>query len=388
MKKRAFLLSSLYYPNVGGVENSLRELSRELIGRGYDVFLITSNRDLVNNKILPETDIIDGVSVIRCNYPLSGYGFFVFIKNLYLKIRELGVSDDDLIIARSHWPIISARLAGVRELNYVVPSVYLMQEKLDFNYFFSSKVARYLVNVLGQFLALLVSRVYVFSKDMQRQSRVASLGICKASILKPGVSKDRYFFVNKEEKNEIREDLGLSRDVSYLLCVGRFSEVKQFDIAIKSLKYLEDRYRLLLVGGGPELCSYKKVAESEGVVDRVCFVSFTDDVDKYYKAADFYLMTSRYESFGQVLLEATSCGLPVVAFSKSSGVRTSVSYIYEGFDKLLIECNEQSPVSLARAIDSFNSDKDIFNGEVSDFVECYSWSSTIDALIFNTSSHD
>ena len=81
MKKRAFLLSSLYYPNVGGVENSLRELSRELIGRGYDVFLITSNRDLVNNKILPETDIIDGVSVIRCNYPLSGYGFFVFIKN-------------------------------------------------------------------------------------------------------------------------------------------------------------------------------------------------------------------------------------------------------------------------------------------------------------------
>ncbi|MEO9300064.1 hypothetical protein, partial [Devosia alba] len=82
---------------------------------------------------------------------------------------------------------------------------------------------------------------------MKKQTKIASLGICNPAILKPGVSRRKFYCVDEKEKNSIRDKLGLDRNKIYLLCVGRISEIKQFDIAIKSLKYLDERYRLLIV---------------------------------------------------------------------------------------------------------------------------------------------
>lgn len=381
MKKRAFLFSSLYYPNVGGVENSLKEFSVVLKTKGYDVTIITSNRDNVNNSVLEWRDFVDGVTVIRCDYPYDRLGFIKFIKDLRKVIKNLNISNADFIVSRSHWPVLALRACGVKKVSYLVPSVYCFQEKINRRYLFSKRVFSYLINTFGQFFALASSNVYVFSNDMIRQSRSASIGLCKPVILNPGVSSERFFQVDLENKKNIRRELDLQDGKNYLLCVGRLSEIKQFDIAIDSLKYLSDEYHVLIVGSGPELEKLKKQIESAGLVSRVTLRPFTNDIDLYYKAADVYLMTSRYESFGQVLLEATTCGLPVIAFSSTSGVRTSVSYIYNGYSSLLCECHEQAPSALAKAIVDYKIDAVKFEKEALAFREHYSWQSTIEKLI-------
>ncbi|GHA22912.1 hypothetical protein GCM10007082_24500 [Oceanisphaera arctica] len=351
--------------------------------KGYEVTVITSNRNNVNNEVLADLDCLGDVKVIRCQYPYNAFGFFVFIRNVCKKISELRVGDSDFILSRSHWGVISVRLSGVKKINYLAPSVYFLQEKLDKDYMLSSKMLRYLINSIGQFFAFLFSDVFVFSQDMKKQVQTSCLGGCNPVVINPGVSSDRFHCVDEIDKRLLRDRLKLDGAVKYLLCVGRLSEIKQFDIAIKSLKSLEEKYHLLIVGSGPELEYYKSLLDSEGVSERVVIRPFTKDVDLYYKTSDIYLMTSRYESFGQVLLEATCCGLPVIAFSKSSGVRTSVSYIYEGFNFLLKECDKQSPSSLARTINGFEFDRKALNEEASEFSEKYNWSAAIDTIILD-----
>ncbi len=381
MKKRAFLFSSLYYPNVGGVENSLKEFSAVLKVKKYEVTIITSNRDNVNNSVLKEYEFIDGVNVIRCDYPRGMLGFITFIKGLGQVIKNLNISNADFVVSRSHWPVLALRACGFKKVSYLVPSVYSFQEKINPRYFFSKRFFGYLINTFSQFLALASSKVYVFSNDMIRQSKSASLGLCEPFILDPGVSSERFFQVDIETKKDIRRNINLKENKKYLLCVGRLSEIKQFNIAIDSLKYLSDEYHVLIVGAGPELEGLKNQISTSNLGGRVTLRPFTKDIDLYYKAADIYLMTSRYESFGQVLLEATACGLPVIAFSSTSGVRTSVSYIYNGYSSLLCECNEQTPAALAKAITDFKVDTESFEKEAFAFRGHYSWQSAIEKLM-------
>lgn len=381
MSKSAFLFSSLYYPNVGGVENSIKEISAVLKARGYKVIIITSDRDLVNRGSLSSYDNVFGVDVVRCRYPFGFWGFAIFLISLFKTCKRLGVLSSGLVVSRSHWPVLAVRVLGVKSVKYLVPSVYFYQECVDIRYLFSRRILGFFVNSFAQFLAFIFSDSCVFSVDMCAQVRRASLGLCRPTILRPGVSRDRFFAVDANQKLSIRRELGLEPELKYLLCVGRVSEIKQFDLAVGALKYLGPHYHLIIVGSGPHLESLKCQSRRECVADRVSFYSFTDDVDLFYKAADVYLMTSRYESFGQVLVEATSCGLPVVGFSSVSGVRTSVSYIYKGYSSLFFPCDEQCSFALSKTIDLLVAPGSKFRSEMVDFVAGYSWEATVDKLL-------
>tara|TARA_Y100001968_G_scaffold142692_1_gene130383 strand:- start:15545 stop:16201 length:657 start_codon:yes stop_codon:yes gene_type:complete len=216
---------------------------------------------------------------------------------------------------------------------------------------------------------------------MLSQVKRAALTLSRPVLLKPGVSRDRFHAVGINERNCIRNTLGLNAELKYLLCVGRISEIKQFNVAVEALRYLDLTFNLLIVGSGPQSEELKGQVLREGVAERVHFYPFTKDVDLFYKAADVYLMTSRYESFGQVLLEATSCGLPVVGFSPSSGVRTSVLYIYKGYNHLFFPCEEQTAASLAKVVSNLDISTENFDIEVSRFAAGYSWEATVERLL-------
>ncbi len=381
MAKRAFLFSSLYYPNVGGVENSIKELSHVLKAGGYEVYIITSDRDAVNRCTLSARDSIFGVEVFRCRYPFSFFGFAIFLVSLFKVCKDLDILNSSLLISRSHWPVLALRALGARSVKYLVPSVYIYQERFTWRYFFSPKIFGFLVNAIGQCLAFLLSDTYVFSVDMLSQVKRAALTLSRPVLLKPGVSRDRFHAVGINERNCIRNTLGLNAELKYLLCVGRISEIKQFNVAVEALRYLDLTFNLLIVGSGPQSEELKGQVLREGVAERVHFYPFTKDVDLFYKAADVYLMTSRYESFGQVLLEATSCGLPVVGFSPSSGVRTSVLYIYKGYNHLFFPCEEQTAASLAKVVSNLDISTENFDIEVSRFAAGYSWEATVERLL-------
>lgn len=69
-----------------------------------------------------------------------------------------------------------------------------------------------------------------------------------------------------------------------------------------------------MVGRGNEGSKYRKIAQSLGIAEAVCVFAGTqvDGLERYYRAADIFIMLSKFDTFGMVVLEAMTAGLPVI----------------------------------------------------------------------------
>lgn len=101
------------------------------------------------------------------------------------------------------------------------------------------------------------------------------------------------------------------------LAVGRFSRLhKGFDLLIEAFRIFanEDKdWTLDLVGEGVEEPMYRRLIGRYGLEDRVTIHPFTNHIQDYYSQAQVYVLSSRWEGFGLVLVEAMAHGLPVVS---------------------------------------------------------------------------
>ena len=108
------------------------------------------------------------------------------------------------------------------------------------------------------------------------------------------------------------------------LAVGRFTpRHKGFDLLIKAFAIFarnDDLWTLHIVGEGPEESLYRRLIVDNGLEQRVFLHPFTQDIQRYYSEAQVYVLSSRWEGFGLVLVEAMAHGLPVV----SSNLPTSL----------------------------------------------------------------
>ncbi|WP_417760627.1 glycosyltransferase [Shewanella sp.] len=99
-----------------------------------------------------------------------------------------------------------------------------------------------------------------------------------------------------------------------ILMVCRIEEKqKNFKAAVEVFKHLPDDYRLDIYGTGDavEIAELTKLISSDS---RISYKGATDKVEEVYRQYSLFLMTSKYEGFGQTLIEARSQGLPIVLF--------------------------------------------------------------------------
>jgi glycosyltransferase involved in cell wall biosynthesis len=102
---------------------------------------------------------------------------------------------------------------------------------------------------------------------------------------------------------------------------------------------------LFILGNGAEQGALQSMIQGRGLADAVHLCGFQTNPWKYIARADVFALTSHYEGFGNVLVEAMACGVPVVATS-SPGTRDIVS---SGADGLLVERHEPAAVAAALA---------------------------------------
>jgi glycosyltransferase involved in cell wall biosynthesis len=94
------------------------------------------------------------------------------------------------------------------------------------------------------------------------------------------------------------------------------NENKGLDLLLKSVSLLKRRNIILHIGGkGKLLDSYVKMAEESGIKENCRFYGgiLPEEVAGFYSRLNFFVLVSRYETFGIVLVEAMACGLPVIA---------------------------------------------------------------------------
>jgi len=119
----------------------------------------------------------------------------------------------------------------------------------------------------------------------------------------------------KETREEARAALGLRQDRRYLLTVCRLMVWKQVDKIIGALRELPEDVELLVCGDGPELESWQEAARSLGVEGRVHFRGNVahELVPLHIRAADIFVLYSRYEGLSHTLIEVQTLGTAAVA---------------------------------------------------------------------------
>lgn len=165
----------------------------------------------------------------------------------------------------------------------------------------------------------------IATTPLQVDMIVADYGIRaeRVRMIPPGYDDNRFFPVSVASRNAARQRLGFTGKV--VLAIGRLARNKGYDLLIEAFTLVAARLPdavLYLAVGGTQLNAseqrildeLKALAASLGLTDRVQFGGFVADSDMadYYRAADAFVLSSRYEPFGMTAIEAMACGTPTV----------------------------------------------------------------------------
>lgn len=119
-----------------------------------------------------------------------------------------------------------------------------------------------------------------------------------------------------------------------VISVGRLTVLKGFDMLLEAWSIVASKHpdwRLTIYGKGEELTKLQALIRQYALGDSVDIFPPTRDIADKYLESSVYVMTSRSEGFGMVLLEAMACGVPCVSFDAPCGPAEIISDGEDGF---------------------------------------------------------
>lgn len=145
------------------------------------------------------------------------------------------------------------------------------------------------------------------------------------------------------------ESKALGEDIIHLVAAGRLTHQKGFDLLIRALAICQNHnFFVTILGEGEKRDELQQLAIDHGVAHQMHFIGFQANPFSIIAQADAFVLSSRFEGFPNVILEALACGTPVIATPALGGVRE----ILTGLDGCLV-AEEVSADALANALKSF-----------------------------------
>ncbi|MEO6096570.1 MAG: glycosyltransferase family 4 protein [Fibrobacteria bacterium] len=332
--KRILLVNTYYRPHYGGVETTLYHIAATLRKGGYDPVVLASDRGLGPSSRLASQEEIDGVSVHRFRLPRRKW--LLNILSIWDEYRGAGKLAKRLhqeapfsaVLVRSHicgLGVLSAFDVGTPFI-YLPPSAVWIQNAPTMVNRSGNFLRRSIRDLNSRIQLPLHSRfqrrllrdsplVWVFSEVMRDQVQ-ASRGAAPLRVVPPGVDLVRFRPADRPLRDGLRSRQGAGSNDLIGLCLARLVPQKGLESAVGAMALLPrpSRWMLWIVGDGPEQSLLEAMAERLGVATKVKFFPPTSKPEDWYAASDLFMMTSRYEPFGQTLLEAQASGLPVAGF--------------------------------------------------------------------------
>jgi glycosyltransferase involved in cell wall biosynthesis len=287
---------------MGGAERVARNLCKGIVDRGYevDLVLVEATGELLN-------DVPDAVSVINLNASRV-------LRSLHPLREYLSSREPDILYSMMTEPNVVAVLA--HRLAMVDSRLILSEHNM---------LSRSSESVKDQFARVGAWTLYPLADDIVAVSEGVHDDLVANTRLDPA---DVSVIYNPVDIESIREQAAepvnhewLTDDsLDLIISGGRHEPQKGFGTLLDALSRIDEQdVRLVLFGTGPERESLRVHAEALGIDDRVSFPGFVENPFAYMASADVFVLSSEYEGFGLVLIEALACGCPVVSTDCESG---------------------------------------------------------------------
>ena len=303
------------YGLIGGAEQFAAELTSELCNRTDHTFQVFANRWQSNTGAVS----FQKIPVISFPKFLTTISFAWFVQN---RLRR---GDFDLV--HSHERIFAADLFTLHGVPHRYWVHNIRQKSMSLYDRATAWVERKLVYEGGcsKFVAVSHLTREIFLREYPIDPK-------RVAVIHPGVNLSGYARKDKDgARHATRSALGAGDDDLVIIFASMNFEIKGLDDIIHALAQLKGRFKLVVAGKG-NVNKYENIAREAGVADHIIFTGIIDreKLTDLYLAGDLYMMLSKFDTFGMVVLEAMAAGLPVI-ISSHVGAKDLVEEKKNGF---------------------------------------------------------
>ena len=320
--------------NVGGPAVLVAELMRGIDKARFEEILITGF------CAQDEADYLDEVATDLRAMRVKGLGrsisIFSDIKSFFILLRLIRQFNPDIIHTHTAKAGVLGRVAGLIALPRA-KRIHTFHGHLLHGYFGSFKTR--LVVITERLLARNTLLLVAVGNQVKEDLLEAKIGKANQySVIFPGVRK-----LESLSKVNARALLGLTQGSTYLVFVGRLTQIKRPDRLIDIARYLKITHpsvEILIAGAGEKLAELLGVTNKENLP--IKFLGWRNDIGHILSASDITILCSDNEGIPLTLIQASQSGLPII----STNVGSVSDIVVDGETGLLTETNTQSLIKV------------------------------------------
>lgn len=299
--KRVAMLIQRYLPHVGGAERQLQQLAPRLRDLGFDVHIITRRE-----PGLLAFETIDDVPVHRMPSvgpkPLAATTFTTAALTTLKELQPDVVHAHEILTpaaiaiqskkVNNHPVVVKLLRGGMRG------DIYKLKRRPFWKSYLNS-----LMRSVDGFVTI--------SREIDWELQALGVDLQKRFFVPNGVDTARYLPASEEHRQTLRASLSLPPLARIVIYAGRLVPEKRIDSLLKVWDQIRAQHvdaHLLILGNGAEGSRLRAMAGSG-----VQFAGQVDDAAPYLQSADLFVLPSSTEGLSNSMLEAMSCGLPVLA---------------------------------------------------------------------------
>jgi len=295
-----------------GCEKLLSEMLFEFV-KEFEIDLILYEKN-IDYKIPKEINI---KLVGTDNSPY--HSIFYKIKRLFVRINNIGK-----LLSQGNYKAILSFIDGCNTNVYLAKRMYRISTPLisaehtvNDGLFTNNPYSRQFAKIYKILLRITyngVDEVIVISKSMKRylkdKLKVKNENL---TVIYNGIDTNSF---NLVKNNDIQFEQEFEEAKIKLLNVARLDDNKNQKYLIKlmpKILKLKPEAKLFLIGKGEKETELLDLIKKLYLQDKVFLLGWKTNISDYMKEVDLFLMSSKYESFGNVVVESLSCGVPVIS---------------------------------------------------------------------------
>ena len=290
--------------DVGGAENHLLDLAGGLIDRGFDVTVAYLKGDGEFEQEFRD---------VGCTVVNIGIRHDIDPLGLARLVRYIASNEHDIVHGHlfhgNVYGTVAATLGGVP---------YVVASKHNDPPFWRQQPYR----TIHELTIQRADRVCPISDHVHRYI-LTQTGVNPDDVqtIRYGLDPAPFDRVDDSDVAAVRSELGVADDSQLIGTVARLTQQKDLETLLRAFALVREHrsnVQLAVVGRGERRPQLEELSEQLSVDDSVTFAGFRSDVPVLMRAFDVFALTSRWEGFGVVLMEAMAAKTPVVASNVSA----------------------------------------------------------------------